>query len=156
MFVTEDEAPRRPPPRRRRSPLNPVNNSNNTSVTRPKHDYDTSVLGSDDDDSSNNNTLASPRPTPQASPVNSTGVRIVIDRISSDDAEPISPTTLVRLRRLSMTVDASKTVGQPTSDPTTMVDPMVDPCTMVDRVRWPTRLIWSTRVQRSTRVQWST
>lgn len=33
-------------------------------------------------------TLASPRPTPQASPINSTGVTIVIDRTNSDDVEP--------------------------------------------------------------------
>ena len=58
LVFVAEDEPRRPP-RRRRSPLLP-----------------------------GGNTLASPRRTPQASPVNSTGVKIVIDRISSDDAEP--------------------------------------------------------------------
>ena len=34
------------------------------------------------------NTLVSPRPTPEMSPINLTGVRIVIDRTGSDDTEP--------------------------------------------------------------------
>jgi len=62
FFLADDDEPRRPPRRRRRqrSPLK--------------------LAGT--------NTLSSPRPTPQASPINSTGVKIVIDRISCDDAEP--------------------------------------------------------------------
>jgi len=58
--VAEDHPPQRPP-RRRQSPAKP---------------------------SGSGNTLTSPRPTTEMSPINSTGVTIVIDRTNSDDTEP--------------------------------------------------------------------
>ena len=59
VLVKEDQPQR--PPRRRRPPPKPAAAAN---------------------------TLASPRPTSDASPINSSGVKIVIDRTNSDDTEP--------------------------------------------------------------------
>jgi len=91
LFFVAEEEPRRPP-RRATSPRLRLRYDHDKNALRLRYDYDTTAPRRPPRRRRSPlkpvHTLASPRPTPQASPVNSTGVKIVIDRISSDDAEP--------------------------------------------------------------------